>query len=98
MDRSEALDYGEDFTLVGNGDWRLPDARELQSIVDHSPDATIAPLPSIQSSRPPRSTTKPVKVTMAGTGPLHLTWMVGSLDLLRCTSRFVGYWEFHDES
>jgi hypothetical protein len=42
MDRSEALEYCEDLTLVGNGDWRLPDAHDLQSIVDYSrsPDAT----------------------------------------------------------
>ena len=32
----DALDYCEDLTLAGLSDWRLPDAKELQSIVDYS--------------------------------------------------------------
>lgn len=37
-----ALDYCQDLSLVGHEDWRLPNAKELQSIVDYSrsPDAT----------------------------------------------------------
>ncbi len=38
----EALDYAERLTLAGHSDWRLPNAKELQSIVDYarSPDTT----------------------------------------------------------
>lgn len=38
----DALAYGENSTFAGNSDWRLPSAKELQSIVDYnrSPDAT----------------------------------------------------------
>ena len=38
----EALAYAEDLTLAGQDDWRLPNAKELQSIVDYTraPDAT----------------------------------------------------------
>ena len=35
-DWGEALAYAEDLTLAGHGDWRLPNAKELQSIVDYS--------------------------------------------------------------
>jgi hypothetical protein len=31
-----ALSYAENFEYAGHGDWRLPDAKELQSIVDYS--------------------------------------------------------------
>ena len=36
MDWTEALDYCETLDLAGFSDWRLPDAKELQSIVDYS--------------------------------------------------------------
>lgn len=41
MDRKAALAYAENSTLAGYDDWRLPNVRELQSIVDytHSPSA-----------------------------------------------------------
>ncbi len=41
MDWEEALAYAENSTLAGYDDWRLPNVRELQSIVDytHSPSA-----------------------------------------------------------
>lgn len=37
-----ALSYAEDFTFAGYSDWRLPDVKELQSIVDYtrSPETT----------------------------------------------------------
>lgn len=38
----EALAYAEGLVLAGHGDWRLPSAKELQSIVDYS----RAPIPS----------------------------------------------------
>ncbi len=42
MDWNSALQYCENLTLAGSRDWRLPNAKELQSIVDYtrSPDTT----------------------------------------------------------
>ena len=42
MDWAAALEYAEKLELAGHADWRLPNAKELQSIVDYarSPDAT----------------------------------------------------------
>ncbi|MEO1240856.1 MAG: DUF1566 domain-containing protein [Pseudomonadota bacterium] len=42
MDWTEALAFCEGLTLAGADDWRLPNAKELQSIVDYdrSPDAS----------------------------------------------------------
>jgi hypothetical protein len=44
MDWPSALAYCESLGLAGHGDWRLPNAKELQSIVDYSraPDARNA--------------------------------------------------------
>ncbi len=41
-DWENALSYAEGLTLGGNSDWRLPNAKELQSIVDYTrcPDVT----------------------------------------------------------
>ena len=41
LDWEAALAYAENLDLAGHQDWRLPDAKELQSIVDytHSPNA-----------------------------------------------------------
>jgi hypothetical protein len=45
MDWQHALAYAETLSLAGHDDWRLPDAKELQSIVDYtrSPDTTDSP-------------------------------------------------------
>jgi len=45
LDWDEALDYCNDLELGGYSDWKLPDAHELQSIVDYSrsPDGTGTP-------------------------------------------------------
>ena len=42
MNWEDALNYAEDMKLAGYSDWRLPNAKELQSIVDYtrSPDIT----------------------------------------------------------
>ncbi|MDF7806728.1 DUF1566 domain-containing protein [Pontiellaceae bacterium B12219] len=50
MDWPTALEYAEGFEFAGHSDWRLPNAKELQSIIDYtrSPDTTdsaaIAPI------------------------------------------------------
>ncbi len=42
MNWLEALEYAESLDYAGHGDWRLPNAKELQSIVDYtrSPDTS----------------------------------------------------------
>ena len=42
LDWKRALSYAEGLKLAGRGDWRLPNVKELQTIVDYSraPDAT----------------------------------------------------------
>lgn len=44
-DWENALSYAENLTLAGYSDWRLPNAKELQSIVDYTrcPDITNSP-------------------------------------------------------
>lgn len=45
MTWEEALRHAQGLTLAGQSDWRLPNAKELQSLVDYtrSPDATDSP-------------------------------------------------------
>lgn len=45
MNWKDAFAYAENLALGGKSDWRLPNAKELQSIVDYrrSPDATDSP-------------------------------------------------------
>lgn len=45
MDWPTALEYAENLEFAGHSDWRLPDAKELQSILDYtrSPDTTNSP-------------------------------------------------------
>ena len=41
MDWQAALAYSESLTLAGHDDWRLPSAKELQSIVDYTRAPTV---------------------------------------------------------
>jgi hypothetical protein len=43
----EALAYAEDLVLAGYGDWRLPNAHELQSLVDYTRSMQSAGSPAI---------------------------------------------------
>ncbi len=45
MDWEAALKYADQLSLAGHSDWRLPNAKELHSLVDYSrsPDATGSP-------------------------------------------------------
>jgi hypothetical protein len=45
MDWQDALEYAENLSLAGYDDWRLPNTKELQSIVDYSrsPQETYSP-------------------------------------------------------
>lgn len=47
MNWQEALDYAENFEYRGYSDWRLPDAKELQSIVDYSQSPGYTQSPAI---------------------------------------------------
>ena len=40
----KALDYAENLKLAGHNDWRLPNAKELQSIVDYTSIPAINPV------------------------------------------------------
>jgi hypothetical protein len=44
MDWPTALEYAENLNMAGYSDWRLPNAKELHSIVDYtrSPDSTVS--------------------------------------------------------
>ena len=63
MDWQSALAYGENLELAGHSDWRLPSAKELQSILDYSlsPDtsnsAAIDPVFEISSIVDPNGKT-----------------------------------------
>jgi hypothetical protein len=48
----DALQHCEDLTLATHSDWRLPNIREIQSIVDHSGGQTVGVFPPfIQATR-----------------------------------------------
>lgn len=44
MDWEDALAYAEGLTLAGHDDWHLPDAKQLQSIVDYTRSPALHPL------------------------------------------------------
>ncbi|MUU78683.1 Lcl domain-containing protein [Winogradskyella endarachnes] len=46
-DWENALSYCENLTLAGHSDWRLPNAKELQSIVDYTRSPTTTASPAI---------------------------------------------------
>ena len=69
-----ALQYAENMELAGHSDWRLPNAKELQSIVDYSrsPDTTGSAAMT-RSSTLPKSQTKVAERISRSTGPAART-------------------------
>ena len=47
----QALSYCENLSLGGRDDWRLPTAKELQSIVDYSRSPITTGCPVLEGSR-----------------------------------------------
>lgn len=47
MDWEDALEYAENSNLAGYSDWKLPDAKELQSLVDYSKSPQTTDTPAI---------------------------------------------------
>lgn len=90
MNWEQALAYAEGLTLAGHDDWRLPNAKELQSIVDYTraPDATIP------AQRGPAI--DPIFVvaeveSYAWTGTTHLDGPQPSQAVYVCFGRALGY-------
>ena len=73
----QALDWAENLDYAGYTDWRLPNAKELQSIVDYTRSPILPPRPpSIRFSSPRRSPTDSTKPTGDITGPTRRISMV----------------------
>jgi len=99
MNWEDALSWAEDLELAGYDDWRLPNAKELQSIVDYSraPDATessavgpaIAPLFSITSI----GTTAEPEYPFYWTGTTHLDGPEPTYAAYVCFGRATGWME-----
>ena len=62
-DWEESLKYAEDLELGGHSDWRLPDAKELQSIVDYTRSPSTTNSPAIDPMFQTTSITDPDGVT-----------------------------------
>lgn len=62
-DWENALSYAENLTLAGYSDWRLPNAKELQSIVDYTRCPSVTNSPSIDPVFSTTSITDPDGVT-----------------------------------
>jgi hypothetical protein len=97
MDWEEALAWVEEKnaeTYLGYSDWRLPDAKELQSIVDYtrSPDATSsAAIDPIFSCTPITNEAGQADYPFYWTGTTHANVRGGSYAVYVCFGRAMGY-------
>ena len=66
----QALDYAENLTLAGYSDWRLPNVKELQGIVDYTRSPATSGTPAIDPlfDSTARSPTRAVSSIMIPTG------------------------------
>jgi len=92
----DALDYCEDLTLGGQDDWRLPNAKELQSIVDYSrspgttSSAAIDPVFNVTSILNEAGQTD---YPCYWTGSTHADWQGGGANgAYVAFGRAMGYW------
>ncbi|MCP4645079.1 MAG: DUF1566 domain-containing protein [bacterium] len=91
-----ALSYAENLTLGGHNDWRLPNAKELQSIVDYarSPDTTASPaIDPVFGSTAIVNEAGAVDYAAYWTGTTHVNWTAspGAYAAYVCFGRAMGY-------
>ncbi|MFC1888384.1 DUF1566 domain-containing protein [Thermodesulfobacteriota bacterium] len=93
----DALDYCEDLTLAGQSDWRLPDAKELQSIVDYSRSpgttgsAAIDPVFNVTTIE---NEAGQADYPCYWTGTTHADWQGGGVGGAYVSfGRAMGYWQ-----
>lgn len=72
MTRKTALEYTENLTLAGYGDWRLPNRNELESIVDYQRWS-----PAIDTAYFPNTVPSWYWSSSTFAGSSNLAWVVG---------------------
>ncbi len=96
----DGLDYCEDLTLAGQSDWRLPNAKELQSIVDYSrsPGTTSsAAIDPVFGVTPIQNEAGQTDYPCYWTGTTHADWRGGGAGAAyvafgRAMGFFMGQW------
>ncbi len=71
LDWEDALEYAEGSVLAGYGDWRLPNVKELQSIVDYSRSPSASDAENVGAAIDPLFTCTPI-VNEAGNEGLRV--------------------------
>ncbi|MGD7652034.1 MAG: DUF1566 domain-containing protein [Verrucomicrobiales bacterium] len=94
LDWEEALAYAENLELGGYSDWRLPNAKELQAIVDYtrSPGTPDSGAIDAVFTCTPITNDRPVRVTTRCIGPGRPT-RTGRMPSGACTSPSDGRWD-----